>query len=92
MIDDPPHVDVKPLKDKAASFHWELMFTRSKYQTPDMLAQHDLLSIIAKMVDEGRIRTTLGENMGTINATNLKTAHAALESGRTKGKIVLTGF
>jgi NADPH:quinone reductase-like Zn-dependent oxidoreductase len=63
-----------------------------RYQTPDMLAQHDLLSSIAKMVDEGGIRTTLGEHMGTINATNLKTAHAALESGRTKGKIVLTGF
>ena len=44
------------------------------------------------MVDEAGIRTTLGENMGTINATNLKTAHAAIESGRTKGKIVLTGF
>jgi NADPH2:quinone reductase len=92
MIDDPPHVDVKPLKDKAASFHWELMFTRPKYQTPDMLAQHDLLSSIAKMVDEGGIRTTLGEHMGTINATKLKTAHTAIESGRTKGKIVLTGF
>jgi NADPH2:quinone reductase len=37
MIDDPPHVDVKPLKDKAASFHWEFMFTKPKYQTPDML-------------------------------------------------------
>jgi NADPH:quinone reductase-like Zn-dependent oxidoreductase len=63
-----------------------------KYQTRDMLAQHELLSSIAKMVDEGGIRTTLGEHMGTITATNLKTAHAALESGRTKEKIVLTGF
>jgi hypothetical protein len=77
MIDDPPHVDVQPLKDKAASFHRELMSTRPKYQTPGMLAQHDLLSSIAKMVHERGVRTTLGENMGTINATNLKTAHAA---------------
>jgi NADPH2:quinone reductase len=92
MIVDPPHVDVKPLKDKAVCFHWELMFTRPKYQTPDILAQHDLLSSIATIVDEGGIRTTLGEQMDTTNATNLKTAHAALESGRTKGKIVLTGF
>ncbi|HWO36450.1 MAG TPA: zinc-binding dehydrogenase [Candidatus Acidoferrum sp.] len=91
MIDHPPDVDVKPLKGKAASFHWELMFTRHKYQTPDMLAQHDLLSRIAKMVDECGIRTTQGEHMGTINTTNLKTAHSALESGRTKGKITLTG-
>ncbi len=92
MIDDPPRVDVTPLKDKAASFHWEYMFARSKYQTPDMMAQHDLLGSLSKMVDEGRIRTTLGENMGTINAVNLKRAHAVLESGQTKGKIVLTGF
>jgi len=57
-----------------------------------MGAHHVLQRSIAKMVAEGGVRTTLGENMGTINATNLKTAHAAIESGRTKRKIVLTGF
>jgi NADPH:quinone reductase-like Zn-dependent oxidoreductase len=64
MIDDPAHVDVKLLKDKAASFHWELMFTRPMYQTPDMLAQHDLLSSIAKMVDEGRRPHHAGRTYG----------------------------
>lgn len=92
MIDDPSHVDVKPLKDKSASFHWEFMFARSKYQTQSMIKQHELLSSVAAMVDGRELRTTLGENLGFINAMNLKKAHAMLESGRTRGKIVLTGF
>lgn len=92
MIDDPPQVDVKPLKDKAASFHWEFMFARPKYQTRDMIKQHQLLSEVATMVDRGDLRTTLGESLGTINAENLKKAHAMLETGRTRGKITLAGF
>jgi hypothetical protein len=44
------------------------------------------------MVDAGRIRTTLAEQFGTINAANLTRAHAAIEAGRTRGKIVLEGF
>lgn len=92
MIDDPSHVDVKPLKDKAASFHWEFMFTRPKYQTHSMIKQHQLLSSVAEMVDRGELRTTMGENLGIVNASNLKKAHAMLETGGTRGKIVLTGF
>lgn len=92
MIDDPSHVDVKPLKDKAASFHWEFMFTRSKYNTRSMIKQHEMLSSVAGMIDTGKLRTTMGENPGTIDASNLKSAYAMLQSGRTRGKIVLTGF
>lgn len=92
MVDDPPHVDVKPLKDKAASFHWEFMFARPKYQTRSMIKQDALLSSVAGIIDKGELRTTMGENLGTINASNLKRAHAMLESGRTRGKVVLRGF
>jgi NADPH2:quinone reductase len=68
------------------------MFTRSMFATPDMKAQHDLLAEVSRLVDEGTVRTTLGANFGTINAANLKRAHAALESGRSIGKIVLEGW
>jgi NADPH2:quinone reductase len=44
------------------------------------------------MVDEGLLRSTIGENFGPINATNLKRAHALIETGKAKGKIVLEGF
>ena len=91
-IDDPGTLDVMPLKGKALSFHWEMMFTRSMHQTADMQAQGDLLGEVARLVDAGEIRTTLTETYGTINAANLKRAHALIESGTAKGKIVLEGF
>jgi len=94
LIDDPAKgsVDIGALKAKALSLHWELMFTRSLFQTPDMIEQHNLLTEVANLVDAGQLKTTLGEHFGTINATNLKRAHALLESGRSRGKIVLEGF
>ena len=92
LIDDPAQLDVMPFKRKSLSVHWELMFTRSLYHTKDMIKQHELLERIANLVDTGVIRTTLGEHFGAINADNLKRAHALIESGKAKGKIVLEGF
>ncbi|MBB4443874.1 MULTISPECIES: zinc-binding alcohol dehydrogenase family protein [Rhizobium] len=92
LIDDPKTLDIVPFKRKAVSVHWELMFTRPLYGTPDMIEQHKLLNKISELVDDGKIRTTLSEIVGPINAANLKTAHAMVESGRMKGKAVLAGF
>jgi NADPH2:quinone reductase len=92
LIDDPKVLDIMPFKRKANSVHWELMFTRPIFGTPDMIEQHHLLNKIAELVDAGKIRTTLTETVGTINATNLKKAHAMIETGKTKGKVVLAGF
>jgi NADPH2:quinone reductase len=92
VIDDPKTLDAKPLKRKAAALCWESMFTRSLFETADMIAQHNILTEIADLVDKGVLRTTSAHNFGTINAANLKKAHSLLESGRSHGKIVLTGF
>ncbi|MDM9648026.1 zinc-binding alcohol dehydrogenase family protein [Rhizobium sp. S163] len=92
LIDDPKTLDVMPFKRKAISIHWELMFTRPLFNTADMIEQHKLLNKIADLVDAGTIRTTLNETLGVINAANLKAAHAMIESGKTKGKLVLAGF
>jgi zinc-binding alcohol dehydrogenase family protein len=92
LIDDPKTLDTIKFKGKSASVHWEAMFTRSTFQTPDMIEQHKLLNEVAAMVNAGEIRTTVQENLGTINAANLRRAHAMIESGRTRGKIVLEGF
>lgn len=92
LIDDPSILNVMPFKKKAVSTHIELMFTRSLFQTEDMIEQHHILNNAADLIDKGIIKTTLGENFGKINATNLKKAHALLESGKAKGKIVLEGF
>lgn len=92
VIDDPVSLDIKPFKRKSVSVHWEFMFTRSLFQTTDMIEQHHLLERVAEMVDRGELVTTLSEEFGTINADNLRRAHALLESGKGRGKLVLTGF
>ena len=92
LIDDPATLNVMPLKRKSVSTHWEFMFTRSMFETPDMIQQHALLNDVAQLIDTGVLKTTLGERYGTINAANLKRAHALIESNRAKGKIVLEGF
>jgi zinc-binding alcohol dehydrogenase family protein len=92
LIDDPELFDFRKLKRKSVSLHWELMFTRSLFDTPDVARQHELLVEVAAMIDRGQIRTTLAEHFGKIGAENLKRAHALIESGQSRGKIVLEGF
>lgn len=93
LIDDPKGpLDVMKLKRKSLSLHWELMFTRSLYQTEDMIAQHHLLNRLSALIDTGELQSTFGEHYGTINAQNLIKAHAQIESGKAIGKIVLEGF
>ncbi len=92
LIDDPPEFNVAVFKGKAVSIHWESMFTRSSFQTPDMIAQHHLLNDVADLIDKGVLRTTMDQSFGAINAANLKRAHALLESGKSRGKIVLEGW
>lgn len=92
LIDDPDIFDVRKLKHKSVSLHWELMFTRSMFHTEDMIKQHLILTEVAKLVDNGTLRSTVAENFGPINAANLKRAHALIESGKSRGKIILEGF
>ena len=94
LIDDPApgSIEIGALKAKSVSLHWELMFTRSMFATVDLIEQHKLLAEVARLVDAGELRTTFAEHFGHINAANLKRAHAFVESGKARGKIVLEGF
>ena len=92
VIDDPKVLDAKVLKRKSASLHWEFMFARPCLARRTSSSSNRLLNHVSEMVDAGRIRTTLTGTMGTINAANLKKAHALIESGRARGKVVLEGF
>lgn len=92
LIDDPAPIDVRLLKRKSVSLHWELMFTRSLFATADMARQRDILNELAALVDAGTLRSTLNVTLGRINAASLKQAHAVLESGHSRGKLVLAGF
>ncbi len=92
VIDDPVSLDVVPLKRKAVSLHWELMFTRSLFQTPDMVQQNHILETVRRLIDDGTLRPTTGEHYGAITAQNLRQAHEVIERGLARGKIVLEGF
>ena len=92
LIDDPDLFDFRKLKMKSVSLHWEFMFTRSMFSTPDQIRQHELLKRVASLIDSGVLRTTLNETLGTINAANLRRAHELIETNRARGKIVLEGF
>ena len=92
LIDDPDTLDVSPFKRKSVSTHWELMYTRSLFQTPDMGKQGEILNEVAALLDAGKIRSTATDVLGAITAANLKRAHAQLETGTAHGKLVLEGF
>lgn len=85
-------LDLNLLKTKSAGFVWEFMFTRSRYQTADMIEQHHILNRVSHWVDQGKITTSLAKNLSPINAKNLRAAHAEIESGKAIGKIVLSNW
>ncbi len=92
LIDDPAPIDVRDLKQKSVSLHWEAMFTRGLFETTDMIEQQRILERIAALADEGVLQTILAEHLGRISAANLILAHRRIESGKMRGKIVLEGF
>lgn len=92
MIDRSGDIPLAAFMPKSVSIHWEYMFTRSMFQTADMAAQRALLDEVSGLVDSGHIRSTMTASLGPITAANLKAAHAKLDSGTARGKIVLEGF
>ncbi|RYG13125.1 MAG: zinc-binding alcohol dehydrogenase family protein, partial [Caulobacteraceae bacterium] len=91
-IDDFKGLPVELLKGKSAGFVWEFMFARSMHQTSDMIEQHRLLKEVSRLVDAGRIRTTLTRDLGALSVETLRQGHRLLESGSTIGKVALAGF
>jgi len=93
LIDDSNEpIDARPLKAKSISLHWEMMFTRSRFQTDDIAKQGELLAQVADAVDAGTLRSTMTRHFGTLSVATLREAQAHVESGRAIGKVVLEGF
>ena len=92
LIDDPQSLDINSIKLKALSFSWEFMFARSMYQTDDMEKQHELLNRVSELIDDGKLISTVTNNLGKVSVETLKQAHVQQESGRVIGKNVLNGF
>ena len=92
FIEGPEPLDITPFKQKSVSLHWEFMFTRPMFATADMAEQGRLLNEVARLVDAGTLRTTMTQHLSPISAATLKQAHEAIETSRTIGKLVLSGF
>jgi zinc-binding alcohol dehydrogenase family protein len=93
LIDDASEpIDARPLKAKSISLHWEMMFTRSRFQTDDMARQGELLAEVARGIDGGTLRGTMTRHLGALNPATLAEAHRFIESGRSIGKVVLDGL
>lgn len=90
VIDDPENLPTGPFKPKSIALHWEFMFTRTMFGTPDMARQGEILNRVAGMIEAGTLRSTLGETLEGLTPENLAEAHRRLESSRTVGKLVLT--
>jgi zinc-binding alcohol dehydrogenase family protein len=88
-IDEPPNLDLVPLKQKSIAWNWEMMFTRSMFETDDMIEQQRLLTRAAELVDGGVLRSTLTRDIADFSAAGLREAHRAVESGQMVGKVVV---
>lgn len=89
LVNTAKKVDLNLLKTKSVSFHWELMFTRSKFKTEDMEAQHKILDRIKTLVENKKIQTTMNKKFDGLNAETLKKVHKLQESGKSVGKNVI---
>lgn len=92
LIDDPKELNINLFKTKSISVHWEFMFTKSMFQTPDLHTQGELLSQLAQLVEHNQIKSTIQTILSPINADNVRQAHELLEHGHHHGKIVITDF
>ncbi|WP_214102858.1 zinc-binding alcohol dehydrogenase family protein [Acrocarpospora catenulata] len=76
---------------KSLTWHWEMMFSRPLY-APGDTTHHDLLNVVAELVDAGQLRGTMTKRLGPIGAATLAEAHQLMESARSIGKVVVAGW
>jgi len=89
IVETPEKLDISALQGKSAALMWELMFTRSLFNTEDMAKQGQILGRMARLVDDGIIQTTAKKILNGLNADTLKEAHRNIETGKMIGKLVV---
>lgn len=85
-------LDLALAAQKSITIAWELMFTRSMFQTADMGEQGRILDEMGALLDTGRLACTLTERLTPICAATLQQAHAQLATRATIGKLVVEGW
>lgn len=74
---------------KSVTFSYELMYTRSVYETNDWIKQHEYLTELKNQVEQGFIKSNLETLFDEMNEKTLQQAYEQLMTGHTVGKIVL---
>mgnify|MGYP001398517850 CR=1 FL=1 len=82
-------LDLSLIKSKSVTFSWEWMYTKSYYQLPEMITQHQILEKISALLDKGILKSTLRQTMIGLNAATLRKAQQQIETNRTIGKLVV---
>jgi len=77
------------MKSKSVTFSWELMYTRSMFNTEDKDRQHEILNHVADLLDNGTLKSTLTTTLEGFTVANLKKAHEVQESSKSIGKTVI---
>lgn len=80
-------INLSDLFRKAVSFSFELMFTRSIFETKDMDRQGKILTEVSNLIDEGKLKSTLNHTITGLSVGSIREAHRLIESGKTIGKI-----
>jgi NADPH2:quinone reductase len=88
-IDEPAGLDIRPLKVKSQTWHWEFMFSIPLY-SPESTDQQRILDETARLVDAGVLRTTLSQRLSPITAETLREAHRLVEGSGAVGKVVVS--
>jgi NADPH:quinone reductase-like Zn-dependent oxidoreductase len=87
------HLDMGgAFKMKSATICWEFMFTRSMFKTEDVIRQHEILTRVAGLIDEGTLKATANDRLSPICAENILEGHRLIESGRMIGKLTISGW
>lgn len=89
IVENSQPLDQNQLKLKSASLHWEFMFTRSMFTTPDIAEQGNILAQVATLVDSGKVKTTLTETLEGLTVESIQAAHDKVLAGHMQGKIVV---
>lgn len=89
IVETSERLDISMLQGKSAALMWELMFTRSMFDTPDLAKQGRILARMARLVDDGIVTTTETEQLNGLSAETLKSAHRMIETGSMIGKLVI---
>ncbi|ADO08259.1 putative alcohol dehydrogenase, zinc-containing protein [Pantoea vagans C9-1] len=89
IVENEHPLSMDQLKLKSAALHFELMYTRSMFNTPDMARQGEILDAVSALLDEGKLQTTLSETLHGLSVETLTAAHQRVLEGHMRGKVVM---